>query len=140
MVSTSLMPWMKSENTGFATPGERVGTTGQRWRSSGCSASGRNLFGISFARGGDFLYAARAESKNRGICCFLYKMPILGGAGKQLIVRVDSKVALSPDGKRLAFVRNLEEKSESLLILANAGRHRRAATIWYVSWQTVCSM
>ena len=77
-------------------------------------------FGISFARGGDFLYAARAESKNRGICCFLYKMPILGGAGKQLIVRVDSKVALSPDGKRLAFVRNLEEKSESTLILANA--------------------
>jgi eukaryotic-like serine/threonine-protein kinase len=76
-------------------------------------------FGITFARGGDFLYAARAESKNRGICCFLYKMPILGGAGKQLIVRVDSKVALSPDGKRLAFVRNLEEKSESTLVVAN---------------------
>jgi eukaryotic-like serine/threonine-protein kinase len=75
--------------------------------------------GITFSRDGDFLYAARSEIMNRGVCCFLYKMPILGGAGKQLIVRVDSKIALSPDGRRLAFVRNLEEESQSALVLAN---------------------
>jgi eukaryotic-like serine/threonine-protein kinase len=76
-------------------------------------------FGITFAREGDFLYVTRSESKNAGVCCFLYKIPLLGGAAKQLIVRVDSKVALSPDGKRLAFVRNLEEKSQSTLVVAN---------------------
>ena len=47
----------------------------------------------------------------------LYKMPVLGGTTKRLIANLDfyGKLAVSPDGKQLAFVRNDAERSESIL-------------------------
>jgi serine/threonine protein kinase/Tol biopolymer transport system component len=81
----------------------------------------RAYFGLTFSHDGDFLYASVSEPKENipGACCFLYKIPVLGGTSRRLIERVDSKVTLSPDDKRLAFVRNIEEKGLSTLVLAN---------------------
>lgn len=50
----------------------------------------------------------------------LYQVPTLGGAPKKIIVDVDSKVTFSPDGKRLAFIRNDIDKSSSNIYLVNS--------------------
>jgi Tol biopolymer transport system component len=49
----------------------------------------------------------------------LYKIPTLGGSMQRLVADVDSPVTLSPDGTQLAFVRNSDEKQNSVLIVAN---------------------
>lgn len=50
----------------------------------------------------------------------LYKTPVLGGSARKVLQDVNSAVTFSPDGKRLAFIRNGEKKGEQRLILANA--------------------
>jgi Tol biopolymer transport system component/predicted Ser/Thr protein kinase len=75
-------------------------------------------YDLTFSPNGDFLYFARSESKDT-LFRFLYKVPVLGGTARRLIADVDSRVTLSPDGKRLAFVRQSSAKSESALMVAN---------------------
>jgi serine/threonine protein kinase/Tol biopolymer transport system component len=77
-----------------------------------------HYLGLTFSRDGDFLYSVRSEGKDTAFR-FLYKIPVLGGAARRLIADVDSRVAVSPDGKRLAFVRNSSAKGESALMVAN---------------------
>jgi hypothetical protein len=97
--------------------------------------------GLTYSHDGDFLYAVRSEGKDTGLR-FLYKVPVLGGAAKRLIDDVDSKVTLSPDGRRLAFVRNDQEKSQTALVVANedgSGEKELAVRKWpswfeFVSW------
>ena len=50
----------------------------------------------------------------------LYRMSVLGGNSTKLIEDVDSPVTLSPDGKRLAFVRYAKRETDSSLIIAGA--------------------
>jgi eukaryotic-like serine/threonine-protein kinase len=76
-------------------------------------------FGLTFSHDGDFLYISRSDGNSQTICCYMYKIPVIGGNGRRVIERVDSKPALSPDGKQVAFVRNIEEKSQSTLVVAN---------------------
>lgn len=69
---------------------------------------------LVFSRDGNFLYFAD-NSEN------LYKMPTIGGPKTKLITRVASPISFSPDGKRLAFLRdNYPGKDETSLIVANA--------------------
>jgi len=72
--------------------------------------------GLTFSRDGNFLYLVQLEAKNDALGV-LYRMPALGGPAQRLITEVDSAMSLSPDGKRLAFVR--ESEFESALIVAN---------------------
>ena len=46
-------------------------------------------------------------------------MPALGGSSKKLLEQVDSAVTFSPDGRRLAFVRDNLKKQETEIVLAN---------------------
>lgn len=98
--------------------------------------------GLTFSRDGDFLYLVRSsEGKDTG-SHFLYKIPVLGGTAKRLIADVDSGVTLSPDGKRLAFVRDSPARSESVLMVANedtTGERQLAVrkfpnSYWGVAW------
>jgi Tol biopolymer transport system component/class 3 adenylate cyclase len=77
-----------------------------------------DYLGLTFSHDGDFLYAVKSDSEDTGVR-FLYKVPVLGGAAKRLIAGVDSKVTLSPDGREVAFLRDSEEKHESVLTVAN---------------------
>jgi Tol biopolymer transport system component/predicted Ser/Thr protein kinase len=72
---------------------------------------------LTFSRDGDFLYVTQSESKDSspGI---LYKIPVLGGTKKRLIVNADP-MTLSPDGKRVAFLRDSKARHETALMVAN---------------------
>lgn len=73
--------------------------------------------GLAFSSDGDFLYYTAYE-KN-GTLGALYRTPVLGGLPQRLIDDVDSPVTFSPDGKRLAFIRNYIPQKEVAIILAN---------------------
>jgi eukaryotic-like serine/threonine-protein kinase len=74
--------------------------------------------GLTFSRDGDYLYLVRAEASKPDLGV-VYKMPTFGGNLQRLVVDVDSAVTLSPDGRKMAFVRNSPEKHNSVLIVAN---------------------
>lgn len=71
--------------------------------------------GLTFSLDGNHVYFVRSE-KNGGVQA-LYRMPALGGVPIKLLADLHSAITLSPDGSRLAFVR--ESKDESALIIAN---------------------
>lgn len=49
----------------------------------------------------------------------LYVVPALGGASRQIVSDVVSAVAFSPDGKRMAYRRTIQDKAEDQLLVAN---------------------
>ncbi len=82
---------------------------------------GRYL-GLTFSRDSNWIYYVKEN--------VLYRTPALGGASQRLISGVGSAVALSPDGKRLAFVRGDTSRGESALIIAtlDGGQQTTVAT------------
>jgi eukaryotic-like serine/threonine-protein kinase len=80
--------------------------------------------GLIFSRDGDFLYVTQSESKD-SLLGVLYKIPALGGTKKRLIVDVAiflvlaNPVTLSPDGKRVVFLRASKARNETALMVAN---------------------
>src|SRR5712664_4807239 len=97
--------------------------------------------GLIFSRDGDFLYVAQSESKDSSLGV-LYKIPVLGGTKKRLIVDVAevlplflgvNTVTLSPDGKRVAFRRASKARNETALMVANedgSGEKQLAVRKW----------
>ena len=84
--------------------------------------------GLSFTRDGNYLdYVVYDLAKNLGS---LYRIPVLGGTPKKLIEDVDSVVAYSPDGRRLAFIRGFPKDGVRALMLADAdgGGEQRLAS------------
>jgi eukaryotic-like serine/threonine-protein kinase len=75
-----------------------------------------NFFQPTFTPDGDFIYYVTTD---KGVGT-LYQVPALGGESKKIIVDVDSKVAFSPDGKRLAFIRHNPNEGGDTIILADA--------------------
>jgi serine/threonine protein kinase len=74
--------------------------------------------GVTFTRDGNYLYYTHADPAN-GNNQNLYSVPALGGASRQIVSDVASAVAFSPDGKRMAFERTIQDKGEDQLLLAN---------------------
>jgi serine/threonine protein kinase/Tol biopolymer transport system component len=92
----------------------------------------------TFSPDGNFIYLRRAGEKVRGA---LYVLPALGGEPRQVLTHIQGPVALSPDGKRLAFVRSDPVGGETALIIANAdgsGERKlhtgRVAENWVTPW------
>ena len=75
-------------------------------------------YGFTFSPDGNNIYVLRTEpgDPNHAI---LYKLPALGGTLRRVAKQVDSPVALSPDGRQLAFERDSDERRNSVLIVAN---------------------
>ena len=70
----------------------------------------------TFSPDGEFIYYV-LQAKGFGV---LYKVSILGGASKKIADDVDSRVAVSPDGKKLAFRRHdAREGGDTILVLEN---------------------
>ncbi len=73
-----------------------------------------------FSPDGNFIYFRRAIDKNE-TSYNLYRAPILGGAPTQMVRDIDSGVSFSPDGKRMAYVRdNDPEVGKTQTLIANA--------------------
>ncbi|HMV84364.1 MAG TPA: protein kinase [Blastocatellia bacterium] len=70
----------------------------------------------TFSRDGNYVfYVLRKTESPVGE---LHRVPTLGGSPRKLHANVSSPVALSPDGGRIAFVRELPGQSESSLVIA----------------------
>ena len=81
--------------------------------------------GLMFGRDGRFLYVTQSESWDRHHN-IVYKMPALGGTKKRLVEDVavgwwyfGNPVALSPDGKSVAFLRDSTAMKVTQLMIAN---------------------
>ena len=76
--------------------------------------------GLAFSPDSKSLYFTLNGPSEHG----LFRMPVLGGVAEKLSDKFNSKFSLSPDGKRIAFLRNRD--NESVLAVANPdGREER---------------
>jgi len=73
--------------------------------------------GLTYSPDGNYIYFVRSDKSNRA-WSYLWQMPALGGAPRQLVRDIDSPIAFSPDGKQFAFERGVPEKSEARVVVA----------------------
>ena len=94
--------------------------------------------GLTFSLDSQFLYSAiYPQGKNIGV---LYKVPVLGGTTVPVVNDIDSAVSLSPDGKRIVFIRNSSD--ESVVMIANEDgsgekkltTHKSRNSFGHVAW------
>jgi Tol biopolymer transport system component/DNA-binding winged helix-turn-helix (wHTH) protein len=82
--------------------------------------------GLTFTIDGNHIYFLRTE--RAGPVHALYRMPALGGIPTRLIADIDSIISFSPDGSRMAFVRNSAEESALFIASADGSNQRKLAT------------
>ncbi len=73
---------------------------------------------VTFSPSGDYVFytqTSRDYSLNT-----LYQVPTLGGASKKLVEDVDSQPTFSPDGKKMAFRRNVSQTGENVIFTVNS--------------------
>jgi len=75
--------------------------------------------GATFTPDGNYLYYAHRDPANQNNTN-LYIVPALGGASRQIVSDVASAATLSPDGKRMAYRRTIQDKGAEQLLIANA--------------------
>lgn len=84
------------------------------------------FYGLTFSHDGNYIYYVNQEMNRVGT---LFKVSSLGGTPTKLIEDVDSPVTLSPDDKRLAFIRG--SPGVMSIIIANvdgSGEQRLSST------------
>jgi serine/threonine protein kinase/Tol biopolymer transport system component len=74
--------------------------------------------GLTFSRDSTHVYYV-VQERNDPILS-LYQVPVLGGVSRKILRDIDSAVAISPDGKQLAFVRRVRGQGEDMLMLAGS--------------------
>ena len=80
-------------------------------------SNGSDFSSVDFSPDGGHIYYVREEGGHYP----LYRVPVLGGAPKNIIVLdVDTQVTFSPDRQRIAFMRGENQKGEVSLVVAGA--------------------
>ena len=74
-----------------------------------------DYLGLSFSPDGKFIYYVRSTA---GESRDVFKVPVVGGAPIRLVRDVDSAVALSTDGKHMAYLRDYPVQKETALIVS----------------------
>ncbi len=62
-------------------------------------------WGLTFSNDGNYFYFIRTDPGNPALR-FLYRAPLLGGVPQKLLSDIDSNITFSPDGSKLAFMRD----------------------------------
>ena len=73
---------------------------------------------LLFSPDGDFVYYVATDRSS--VSSNLYAIPALGGSARKLISNVTTAVTLAPDGQSIAFIRNMADVGEDVLIVADA--------------------
>jgi eukaryotic-like serine/threonine-protein kinase len=60
--------------------------------------------GLAFAPDGNYIYFRKARNA-LGVAFDLYRAPVLGGSPQKVVRDIDSDIAFSPDGHRIAYLR-----------------------------------
>lgn len=85
---------------------------------------------LTFSPDGNYIYYENRDSAEGTGLYGLYRVPIVGGTPRKLITDIDSAVSFSPDGKRLAFMRNSNQRAEVALMTADSdGSNEKALTV-----------
>jgi Tol biopolymer transport system component len=74
---------------------------------------------LSFTPDGNYVMFVRSDKSTMNFR-YLYQMPVLGGAPKQLIRDIDSAPAFSPDGQDIAYVRGMLDPPGNDVLIAKA--------------------
>jgi len=74
--------------------------------------------GLTFSPDGEHIYYIVYDSLNPENA--LFQIPVLGGTPRKLLSDIRSPVAVSPDGRRLAFLRQFPTEGEEALTVCNA--------------------
>jgi Tol biopolymer transport system component/DNA-binding winged helix-turn-helix (wHTH) protein len=78
---------------------------------------------VTFTPDGKFLYYTITDKQYQSA---LYQIPILGGTPRKILAEVDSQIAISPNGKQVAFVKNNLTDGKTALVVANVdGNEKR---------------
>ena len=72
---------------------------------------------FTFTRDGNYVYFNKSEKNGPDS---LYQIPALGGMARKIVENVTSRVALSSDGNRIAFIRGDSFDKENSLVTANS--------------------
>ena len=98
------------------------------------------FYGLTFSHDGNYIYYVNQEMNHLGM---LYRVPSLGGTATKLAEDVDSPVTLSPDDKRMAFIRgavsqvsivvaNVDGSSERNLFTTKSADSMRLGGVWLI--------
>lgn len=90
------------------------------------------FIGAVFSPDSEQIYYSVNENlePNKPAISTLYKVPVLGGASREILRDIDSPAAISPDESGLAFIRRHRESKETALVLADIeGRSERSLAI-----------
>jgi len=79
--------------------------------------------GLAFSPDGNYVYYVRSRSPY--VSGALYQIPALGGESRKVVDHVDSPVAFSPEGKRVAFVRDNPGSQTALMVAGLDGSGER---------------
>jgi len=74
--------------------------------------------GLAFSSESDYIFYNRRDTTAGS--SDLYMIPVLGGKARRILSDLTSPIALSPDGRRIAFIRRYPSGGETALIVANA--------------------
>lgn len=72
--------------------------------------------GLTFSPDGNYIYYNMWDRKSVGA---IYQVPVLGGRSVRVIYDVMPALSISPDGKRIAFIRGYAREGRQLLVTAN---------------------
>src|SRR5277367_581602 len=79
----------------------------------------RSYNGFAFSPDANYIYFNRSENTVETVR-FVYRIPVLGGEPQVVAKDVDSNITFSPDGKRIAYIRqNDPEVGKYHLLIAN---------------------
>jgi serine/threonine protein kinase len=96
--------------------------------------SASNYVDLNFSPDGNYFYFRKAQSAMGGYFN-LYRYPVLGGTPQTIVQDIDSDIAFSPDGQRIAYVRgnNPEVGRYSLLTASSDGNHEAVLQVGSLS-------
>jgi Tol biopolymer transport system component/DNA-binding winged helix-turn-helix (wHTH) protein len=83
------------------------------------------FYGLTFSHDGNYIYYVNQEMNHLGM---LFQIPSLGGPSNKLAEDVDSPVTVSPDDKRVAFIRDSPTERSIIIVNVDGSGERKLSS------------